>query len=91
MISVWRIVGVVGVTASVFLSGYVMGSHRPPAAAQAQGTPTAQGQAQGQGAQGSPLQEYRLANGVICYIMVTTGGQGFSCIYAPGAPSAFAQ
>jgi hypothetical protein len=84
-------VGVIGVTASVFLSGYVIGTHRPLDTVQAQGQPAGQGQAQGQGAQGSPLQEYRLANGVICYIMVTTGGQGFSCIYAPGAPSAFGQ
>jgi hypothetical protein len=55
----------------MFLGGLVVGAHQPLAAVQAQG-PTA-----------SPVQEYPLPNGVLCYTLTTASGS-FSCVYGPG-------
>jgi hypothetical protein len=67
----WRRVLTVGVlVAGTFLGGLVVGAHQPLGAAQAQG-------------QTSPIQEYPLPNGVLCYTLTTASGS-FSCVYAPG-------
>jgi hypothetical protein len=67
----WRRVLTVGalVTGS-FLGGLVVGGHQPLGAVLAQGQP-------------SPIQEYPLPNGVLCYTLATASNS-FACVYAPG-------
>jgi hypothetical protein len=48
-----------------------VGAHQPLASALAQGQPS------------SPIAEYPLSNGVLCYTY-STGNGGFSCVYSPG-------
>ena len=66
-----RTLGVGVLAAGMFLGGLVVGAHQPLAAVLAQG-PAA-----------SPIQEYPLPNGVLCYTLAAASGS-FSCVYAPG-------
>jgi hypothetical protein len=68
----WRRVLTVGILAAgTFLGGLVVGSHQPLAAVQAQGQTA------------TPIQEYPLPNGVLCYTL-TSASNSFSCVYSPG-------
>ena len=71
----WRRMLIVGLLiALAFASGLAVGSHGATGTVQAQTT----------GAQpASPIQEYPLPNGVLCYTL-TTGSGGFSCVYGAG-------
>jgi hypothetical protein len=66
-----RALGVGVVVASCFLGGVVVGSHQPL------------GTAQAQGGGASPIQEYPLPNGVLCYTLTSASGS-FSCVYGQG-------
>jgi len=76
----WRRgLGVGLVAAGSFLAGVVFSAHHPLTAAQAQTGAPAAVQAQGQ----SPINEYTLPNGVLCYTLTSASGS-FSCVYDPG-------
>lgn len=62
-----RALGTMVLILATFVLGLVVGAHWPTATAQAQG---------------NPIAEFRLSNGVFCYTL--SGGPGFSCVYAPG-------
>ena len=66
-----RTLGIGLLVAGSFAGGLVVGGHQPLAAALAQGQPS------------SPISEYPLPNGVLCYTLATASGS-FSCVYAPG-------
>ncbi|HEY7060417.1 MAG TPA: hypothetical protein VII06_02980 [Chloroflexota bacterium] len=66
-----RTLGIGLLVAGSFVGGLVVGAHQPLASALAQGQPS------------SPIAEYPLSNGVLCYTY-STGNGGFSCVYSPG-------
>jgi hypothetical protein len=61
--------------AAAFTGGVLLGTHLPPVAAQAQG---------------EPIQEYRLPNGVLCYTLTAAPGS-FSCVAGQGLSPAGAR
>ena len=69
----WRTLALGMVVVAAFLSGLVLGTHFPPTPARAQGDAQA----------GAPIQEYRLANGVLCYTL-TNVPSALSCVYGQG-------
>ena len=76
-----RKVGVGLLVAGGFLGGLAVGAHQPLVGVHAQTSVVGATQAQGQ--PGSPIQEYPLPNGVLCYTL-STASNSFSCVYAPG-------
>ena len=69
----WRTLAMCLVVIAAFLGGLALGTHFPPTSVRAQGDAQA----------GAPIQEYRLANGVLCYTLANVPS-ALSCVYGQG-------